>query len=70
MPYGALYAAPKRAIEGHSESLAPEPCAISIQVSVIEPAYTKTPFDADVLEVGRDAKRARPARGLIPLAGL
>jgi len=50
MPYGALYAATKHAIEGYSESLDHELRTHGIRVSVIEPAYTKTPFDANFLE--------------------
>jgi len=50
MPYGALYAATKHAIEGYSESLDHELRTRGIRVSVIEPAYTKTPFDANFME--------------------
>ena len=50
MPYGALYAATKHAIEGYSESLDHELRTRGIRVSIIEPAYTKTPFDANFLE--------------------
>jgi len=50
MPYGALYAATKHAIEGYSESLDHELRTRGIRVSVIEPAYTKTPFDANFLK--------------------
>jgi NAD(P)-dependent dehydrogenase (short-subunit alcohol dehydrogenase family) len=50
MPYGALYAATKHAIEGYSESLDHELRTRGIRVSVIEPAYTKTPFDANFLQ--------------------
>jgi len=50
MPYGALYAATKHAIEGYSESLDHELRTRGIRVSVIEPAYTKTRFDANFLE--------------------
>ncbi|MES2360847.1 MAG: oxidoreductase [Pseudomonadota bacterium] len=50
MPYGALYAATKHAIEGYSESLDHELRTRGIRVSVIEPAYMKTPFDANFLE--------------------
>ena len=50
MPYGALYAATKHAIEGYSESLDHELRTRGIRVSVIEPAYTKTQFDANFLE--------------------
>lgn len=50
MPYGALYVATKHAVEGYSESLDHELRAWGIRVSVIEPAITKTAFDANVLE--------------------
>ena len=50
MPYGALYAATKHAVEGYSESLDHELRTRGIRVSVIEPAYTKTKFDANFLE--------------------
>ncbi len=50
MPYGALYAASKHAIEGYSESLDHELRTRGIRVSVIEPAYTRTQFDANSLE--------------------
>src|SRR5512143_4220078 len=50
MPYMALYAATKHAIEGYSESLDHELRTMGIRVSVVEPAYTNTPFDAQLLE--------------------
>jgi NAD(P)-dependent dehydrogenase (short-subunit alcohol dehydrogenase family) len=50
MPYGAVYSASKHAIEGYSESLDHELRTRGIRVSVIEPAYTKTQFDANFLE--------------------
>jgi len=50
MPYGALYAATKHAIEGYSESLDHELRTRGIRVTVIEPAFTKTPFDANMVE--------------------
>ncbi len=50
MPYMALYAATKHAVEGYSESLDHELRTRGIRVSVIEPAYTKTGFDANLLE--------------------
>jgi NAD(P)-dependent dehydrogenase (short-subunit alcohol dehydrogenase family) len=49
MPYGALYAATKHAVEGYSESLDHELRTRGIRVSVVEPAYTKTQFDANFL---------------------
>ena len=50
MPYGALYAATKHAVEGYSELLDHELRTRGIRVSVIEPAYTKTSFDANFME--------------------
>ena len=50
MPYGALYSATKHAVEGYSESLDHELRTRGIRVVVIEPAYTKTQFDANFLE--------------------
>lgn len=50
MPYGALYAATKHAIEGYSESLDHELRTRGIRVTVIEPAFTRTSFDANMLE--------------------
>jgi NAD(P)-dependent dehydrogenase (short-subunit alcohol dehydrogenase family) len=50
MPYSALYAASKHAVEGYSESLDHELRTRGIRVSIIEPAYTKTQFDANFLE--------------------
>src|SRR6266704_3267505 len=48
-PYMALYAATKHAIEGYSESLDHELRTMGIRVSVIEPAYIKTSFDANLM---------------------
>lgn len=46
-PYMAAYAATKHAVEGYSESLDHELRTRGIRVSVIEPAYTKTNFEAN-----------------------
>src|SRR2546423_4577281 len=50
MPFMALYAATKHAVEGYSESLDHELRTMNIRVSVVEPAYTRTRFDANFLE--------------------
>ncbi|MBA4285037.1 MAG: short-chain dehydrogenase/reductase [Xanthomonadaceae bacterium] len=50
MPYGALYSATKHAVEGYSESMDHELRTRGIRVSVVEPAFTKTAFDANVVE--------------------
>jgi NAD(P)-dependent dehydrogenase (short-subunit alcohol dehydrogenase family) len=62
MPYGALYAATKHAVEGYSESLDHELRTRGIRVSVIEPAYTKTSFDANYLEPDAKLDEYREAR--------
>jgi NAD(P)-dependent dehydrogenase (short-subunit alcohol dehydrogenase family) len=62
MPYGALYAATKHAVEGYSESLDHELRTRGIRVCVIEPAYTKTPFDANFLEPDAKLDAYRDAR--------
>jgi NAD(P)-dependent dehydrogenase (short-subunit alcohol dehydrogenase family) len=49
-PYMALYSASKHAIEGYSESLDHELRTRGIRVSVVEPAYTRTQFEANLLE--------------------
>jgi len=65
MPYGALYAATKHAIEGYSESLDHELRTRGIRVSVIAPAYTKTPFDANFLEPDAKLDAYREARAAV-----
>jgi NAD(P)-dependent dehydrogenase (short-subunit alcohol dehydrogenase family) len=65
MPYGALYAATKHAIEGYSESLDHELRTRGIRVSVIEPAYTKTPFDANFLEPDAKLDEYRDVRAAV-----
>jgi NAD(P)-dependent dehydrogenase (short-subunit alcohol dehydrogenase family) len=65
MPYGALYAATKHAIEGYSESLDHELRTRGIRVSVIEPAYTNTPFDANFLQADAKLDAYREARAAV-----
>ena len=65
MPYGALYAATKHAIEGYSESLDHELRTRGIRVSVIEPAYTKTQFDANFLEPDAKLEEYREIRAAL-----
>lgn len=50
-PYMATYAATKHAVEGFSESLDHELRTRGIRVSVIEPGYTNTHFEANTQEV-------------------
>lgn len=53
-PYMAMYAATKHAVEGYSESVDHELRTRGIRVSVVEPGYTNTQFEANTQEV--DAK--------------
>ena len=64
-PYMALYAATKHAIEGYSESLDHELRTRGIRVSVIEPAYTKTQFDAHLLEPDSKLDEYRGVRAAV-----
>lgn len=65
MPYGALYAATKHAVEGFSESLDHELRNIGIRVTVIEPAYTRTPFDVNMLEPDTKMEEYREVRAMV-----
>ena len=50
MPYMALYSATKHALEAYSESLDHELRTQGIRVSLVEPAYIKSAFDANQLQ--------------------
>lgn len=50
MPYMALYSATKHAVAGYSEALDHELRTMGIRVSVVEPAYINTSFDANVMK--------------------
>ena len=65
MPYMALYAATKHAVEGFSESLDHELRTRGIRVSVIEPAYTKTLFDANFVRPDSKLNEYRDARAVL-----
>src|SRR5947207_15751005 len=64
-PYMALYAATKHAIEGYSESLDHELRTKGIRVSVIEPSYTRTEFDAHFLEPDSKLDEYREVRAVV-----
>ena len=64
-PYMALYAATKHAVEGYSESLDHELRTWGIRVSVIEPANTKTQFDANLLEPDAKLDEYREVRAAV-----
>ena len=48
-PYMALYSASKHALEGYSESLDHEVRGQGIRVILVEPAYTKTSFEENIV---------------------
>ena len=64
-PYMALYAATKHAIAGYSESLDHELRTRGIRVSVIEPAYTKTQFDANFVQPDSKLDEYREVRAAL-----
>ena len=49
-PFMAIYVASKHAIEGYSESLDHEVREHGIRVILVQPAYTKTDFDANAAQ--------------------
>ena len=49
-PYAASYAATKHAIEGYSESVDHEVREYGVRVLLVQPAYTKTGFDANAMQ--------------------
>jgi NAD(P)-dependent dehydrogenase (short-subunit alcohol dehydrogenase family) len=67
MPYGALYAATKHAVEGYSESLDHELRKLGVRSIVIEPAYTRTAFEANLLEPDAKLEAYREVRSAVTL---
>ena len=65
MPYMALYSATKHAVAGYSESLDHELRTMGIRVSVIEPAYIKTPFDANFIAPDSPLDEYREVRSAV-----
>ena len=65
MPYMALYAATKHAVEGYSESLDHELRTQGVRVSVIEPANTNTRFDANLMEPDAKLDMYREVRAVL-----
>jgi short-subunit dehydrogenase len=53
MPYGALYAATKHAIEGYSESLDHEVRTQGIRIVLVEPGVTRTSFEENITRPDR-----------------
>ena len=48
-PYFALYASTKHAVEGYSQSLDHELRTLGIRVTLVEPTYTRTAFDENLV---------------------
>jgi len=61
-PYGALYAASKHAVEGYSESLDHETREFGVRVSVVEPGYTNTSFEAAAVDADSPLDGYAPVR--------
>jgi NAD(P)-dependent dehydrogenase (short-subunit alcohol dehydrogenase family) len=61
-PYGALYAASKHAVEGYSESLDHETREFGVRVSVVEPGYTNTSFEANATDADSPIDSYAPVR--------
>ena len=67
MPYMALYSATKHAVEGYSESLDHELRTQGIRVSLIEPAYIKSAFDANQMQADEALDEYRDLRAGLDL---
>jgi len=63
-PYAALYASSKHAVEGYSESLDHEVRALGVRVVLVEPAYTRTRFDANLIKADRPLDEYAQARSI------
>jgi NAD(P)-dependent dehydrogenase (short-subunit alcohol dehydrogenase family) len=61
-PYGSLYAASKHAVEGYSESLDHETREFGVRVSVVEPGYTNTSFEANATDADSPIDSYAPVR--------
>ncbi|NKI72264.1 SDR family NAD(P)-dependent oxidoreductase [Collimonas pratensis] len=62
MPYMALYSATKHAVEGYSEALDQELRTQGIRVSLVEPAYIKSAFEANQLQPDEALEEYRDLR--------
>jgi NAD(P)-dependent dehydrogenase (short-subunit alcohol dehydrogenase family) len=64
VPFGALYASSKHALEGYSESVDHEVREHGVRVLLVEPGFTKTSFDATAADTPLPiyAERRKTAR--------
>jgi NAD(P)-dependent dehydrogenase (short-subunit alcohol dehydrogenase family) len=61
-PYSAHYAATKHALEGYSESLDHETRAFNVRIALVEPAYTRSAFEQNILAADSELKDYEAAR--------
>ena len=61
-PFSALYASTKHALEGYSESLDHEVRTFGIRVCLLEPAYTRTSFEQNMVPPDRTLDAYASAR--------
>jgi NAD(P)-dependent dehydrogenase (short-subunit alcohol dehydrogenase family) len=64
-PFGALYSSTKHAIEGYSESLDHEVREHGVRVLLVEPAYTRTSFDANAVPADEPLAVYAPRREVV-----
>lgn len=64
-PYMAVYAATKHAVEGYTQSLDHEVRGFGIRALVVEPANTKTAFDANLAYADRSVDAYATTRPMI-----
>ncbi|MGJ7497369.1 oxidoreductase [Variovorax sp. RT4R15] len=61
-PYLAVYASSKHALEGYSESLDHEIRDAGIRVVLVEPAYTRTSFESNLIQADQQLDEYKSAR--------
>ena len=61
-PYSALYASSKHAVEGYSESLDHEVRGSGVRVVLVEPAYTRTRFESNLIKADQPLDEYAGAR--------
>jgi NAD(P)-dependent dehydrogenase (short-subunit alcohol dehydrogenase family) len=61
-PYMALYASSKHAVEGYSESLDHEIRDAGVRVVLVEPAYTRTSFESNLIQADQPFDTYKSAR--------
>lgn len=67
-PYFALYASTKHAVEGYSQSLDHELRTLGIRVTLVEPTYTRTAFDENLVKPDQPLDTYESARAGMTVA--